>query len=122
MKSQWAVIVALLFSLLVAIFAIVNNEPVTINFLFATMETSAVLVILGSAAAGALIMGFLSLIRNIKVNAKTRELKEKVAELEKQIKEKPEPLEEAKGETVEGEELTEEAYGTEEKVEVSESK
>ncbi len=85
MKTQWAVIAALLFSLLVAVFAIVNNEPVTVNFLFGTMETSAVLIILGSAAAGALIMGLLGLFINVRVGLEKRELRKRIKELEENL-------------------------------------
>lgn len=83
MKTQWSVIIALLFSLLIAVFALLNNEMIVVNYLFGTMEISAVLVILGSASAGALIIIFLNLVRNVKLGFKLRELKKKVKELEK---------------------------------------
>lgn len=83
MKTQWSVILALLFSLLVAVFALLNNEMIVINYLFGTMEISAVLVILGSASAGALVIIFLNLVRNVKLGFELRELKKKVKELEK---------------------------------------
>lgn len=83
MKIQWSVIIALLFSLLVAVFALLNNEIIVINYLFGTMEISAVLVILGSASAGALVIIFLNLVRNVKLGFELRELKKKVKELEK---------------------------------------
>ncbi len=92
MKTQWSLVVALLFSLLVAIFAIVNNELVPVNFLFGSVEISAVLLILGSAAAGAIIMTFLSLVRHVRVGFEVRDLKKKIKHLEEDLKNKEELL------------------------------
>ena len=86
MKVQWTLIVALLFSLIVAVFALVNNELVVVNFLFSTVEISLVLLILGSAAAGAVIMVFLSLVRHVQVGFQMRDLKKKVTVLEEDLK------------------------------------
>ena len=90
MKVQWTLILALLFSLIVAVFALVNNELVVVNFLFASVEISLVLLILGSAAAGAVIMVFLSLVRHVQVGFQMRDLKKKVAVLEEDLKAKEE--------------------------------
>ncbi len=104
MKTQWSLIVALLFSLLIAVFAIVNNEVVAVNFLFTSVEISLVLLILGSAAVGALIMVFLSLLRHVRVGFQVRDLKKKIKALEEELKAKEallaerEPEEEAPGE------------------------
>lgn len=95
MKTQWSLVVALLFSLLVAIFAIVNNELVSVNLLFRTVDISAVLLILGSAAAGAIIMTFLSLVRHVRVGFEVRDLKKKIRHLEDELKIKEELLAEA---------------------------
>ncbi len=97
MKNQWSVIVALLFSLLVALFAILNTEIVTINLLFRTVEISAVLIILGSAAAGALIVVFFSLVRNVQITLEMRKLKKEIKKLQEENEEKRVKLE--KGQT-----------------------
>ena len=75
-----------------AIFAIVNNELVPVNFLFGSVEISAVLLILGSAAAGAIIMTFLSLVRHVRVGFEVRDLKKKIKHLEEDLKNKEELL------------------------------
>ncbi len=92
MKTQWSLIAALLFSLIVAVFAIVNNELVAVNFLFGSVEISLVLLILGSAAAGAVIMVFLSLVRHVRVGFEVRDLKKKIRTLEEDLKQKEELL------------------------------
>jgi len=59
-KAQAYFIVALLFALSVAVFAIQNTEGISINFLFWRYEgISKVLVILASAAVGAIAVLFL---------------------------------------------------------------
>ena len=82
---QFGVVVALLFSLLIAIFAIANNQPITINFLYGKAEVSAIVVILGSAIAGAVVMGILNLVRNVKQGLKIRNLKQERKKLEDQL-------------------------------------
>jgi len=47
--SQLSIIFALLFSLVIAVLAIANNQPVTVNYLYGSTEISAVIIILGSA-------------------------------------------------------------------------
>lgn len=89
--SQVGVILALIFSLIIAIFAIANNQPIVVNYLYGRAEMSAVIVILGAAILGALIMFMLNLFRQIKVGFQVRglrheikELKDKLAGLEKE--------------------------------------
>ncbi len=57
MNKQWTLIAALIFTLVVAIFAVINVEPVKVDFLFATAEWPLILVILVSVLMGALIIG-----------------------------------------------------------------
>lgn len=113
MKTQWSLVVALLFSLLVAIFAIVNNELVSVNFLFGSVEISAVLLILGSAAAGAIIMTFLSLVRHVRVGFEVRDLKKKIKHLEEDLKVKEELLKAKAEEEMPEEEVPSEAKDAE---------
>lgn len=85
--SQVGVILALVFSLIIAVFAILNNEPVVINYLFNTVEVSAVIVILGSAVSGAIVVFLLGVYRQIKLVVKMRGLTAEVQEREKELKE-----------------------------------
>ncbi|KAA6448775.1 LapA family protein [Bacillus swezeyi] len=57
MNKQWTLISALIFTLIVAVFAVINVEPVKVDFLFGTAEWPLILVILVSVLMGALIIG-----------------------------------------------------------------
>lgn len=58
-------VLALLFGLIIAAAAIINNEVVTVNYFFGQVSLSMFTLILGSAIAGALFMGSLSIYRSI---------------------------------------------------------
>lgn len=83
---QVYLIVALVFSLLVAVFAIQNTEIVVIKFLTFQSSVSLVLVILGSAAVGALALFFLNLFRQVGSWMTVRQLRHQKEELEKKVK------------------------------------
>ncbi|WP_084296121.1 LapA family protein [Desulfitibacter alkalitolerans] len=79
---------ALLFAVLVAIFAIQNVRPVDIRFLtWQIQEISLVLVILGSASIGAVVVFFLGTVKQISNHRQIKELRRKNDELEKTVKE-----------------------------------
>jgi uncharacterized integral membrane protein len=56
---------ALLLGLVIAVAAIINNEVVTVNYLFGQINLTLFMLILGSAFAGALFMGSLGIFRSI---------------------------------------------------------
>lgn len=59
MKGQWGLVVALLFALIIAVFSVVNVDPVQVNYVFGQSDWPLVLVILGSVLMGAiLVLGF----------------------------------------------------------------
>ncbi len=84
--SQLGVILALIFSLIIAVFAIANHQPVSINYLYGRAEVSAVVVILGSAILGALVMFLLSLIRQVRANFQIKGLRNEVEELKDNLR------------------------------------
>ncbi|SCG82548.1 hypothetical protein DW1_0941 [Proteiniborus sp. DW1] len=71
-------IISLLFSIIVAVFAIQNAGNVEINFLFAKFTISQAIVILASAIVGALIVLLLGLIKQIKQNMKIKQLNKEI--------------------------------------------
>jgi len=89
-------ILALVFALVVAVFAVQNTMTVSINFATWTFDTPLVIVILGAAALGALSVGVLWLFNKIgmsfrlwdaqaqmrRLQGEVKRLKEKVKELE----------------------------------------
>lgn len=89
---QWTVVVALLFALLVGVFAIQNAITVSLQFFSYQFETSLVVVVLGGVALGALMIGILGLVNQIKNKIQIRNLKGKIKSLEKQLKGKGEEI------------------------------
>ncbi|QFT90014.1 hypothetical protein FIU87_15220 [Bacillus sp. THAF10] len=57
MKTQWYLLAGILFTIIIAVFAVLNVEPVSVNYLFGTAEWPLVLVILFSALMGVIIAG-----------------------------------------------------------------
>lgn len=78
-RIQWTLILALLFALITAIFAVVNVESVPVNFLFANPDIPLILVILGSTLLGGLIVGMFGIIRQYR-------LQKRISGLEKELK------------------------------------
>ncbi len=82
---RFNVVLALIFLILFTVFAFVNNQIVEINYLFGDMKLSAVLVILGSAVLGALVVFILGLVKNIQDKMKLRTLNHKVKDLQDRL-------------------------------------
>ncbi|MFO7819802.1 MAG: LapA family protein [Halanaerobacter sp.] len=78
-------IVALILSIIVASFAIVNSKIITINLLFTTVSVSQALVIFISVSIGAIIALLFGLVKEIKLK---KQLKEKRKEVKDLIKDK----------------------------------
>ena len=76
-------IVSLLFSVIVALFAVLNSSVVSINLVFKSFEMSQSIVILGSAAFGAVIVLFLGVFSKVKTSLKVRELNNALKAAEK---------------------------------------
>ena len=86
MQVYW--IAALAFGILVAIFAVQNSMPITIGFLWLSMENVAVsVVILVSAALGALITGLFGLGRELRYRLRGRSSRRVVQAREQQVAE-----------------------------------
>ncbi len=91
--------ILLIFSLVIAIlgvlFAVQNNEPVTVRFLFWDYQSSSALIIMLSILAGVLISLFASLPSMGKNKWAQRGLRKKGGELEKQLTQANERLSQA---------------------------
>lgn len=74
LKSQVYIISALVFALIIAIFAVINVEAVEVNYLFTQTESPLILVILTSTLFGGLITGGFSIYHLIGVRKKMRVL------------------------------------------------
>lgn len=79
-------IVGLAFALLVAVFAIQNSTPVTVTFLkWRLVDLSLAIVILGSAAAGALVIGLVGAVREIGLGFGVRSWRAKAERLASEL-------------------------------------
>lgn len=76
MKGQWSLIIGFIVALIIAIFAVINIDPVTVNYMFGTAEWPLVLVILGSVVMGGCIVGSVGLYRMYKLNYEVKKLKQ----------------------------------------------
>ncbi|PXW90002.1 putative integral membrane protein [Streptohalobacillus salinus] len=84
MKGQTYIILALLFALIVATFAVINVEAVEVNYLFFQSESPLILVILVSTLLGGLITGGFGIYHLIGVKKKMRQLQEENQQLRAQ--------------------------------------
>ncbi len=89
---QFYLIIALIFSLLVAIFAIQNTALVVVSFLTWQFSIPLVLILLGSAVSGALVLYFLGLFKQVGSWFKIRQLNSHKESLEKQVQKLEEQL------------------------------
>ncbi|HEX6923249.1 MAG TPA: lipopolysaccharide assembly protein LapA domain-containing protein [Bacillales bacterium] len=85
MRGQWGLLLGLVFALIVAIFAVINVEPVTVDYLFGTARWPLVIVILASALLGALVVGAVGIFRVIRLRWENRRLIKKNRQLEAEL-------------------------------------
>lgn len=93
MKLQWRLIFAFIFALLVAIFAVMNVRPTPVNYLLGVTYVPLVLIIIGSAVAGGLIVGLIGIVMQLRLLHHNKQLQGKVADLEIELK-KNQPVQE----------------------------
>jgi len=74
MKFQWSLLIALIFAIIVAVFAVVNVEDVPVNYVFGTAQWPLILVILVSALLGALVSGSVAIFRSFVLQRRVKQL------------------------------------------------
>jgi lipopolysaccharide assembly protein A len=80
MKGQWGLIGGLIIILIISVFAVVNVDPVEVNYLFGQSEWPLVLVIIGSALMGGLIVGLVGIYRVFRLQQEVKRLSGKEPE------------------------------------------
>lgn len=92
-KNQFLFIISLIFSGVIAFFALINGSTVTIDLFFYKLDASLALVVLASAILGAIVVTLLGLAQYIKMKIEIRkatkenqELSRNNQELTKQVK------------------------------------
>lgn len=79
MKIQWLLLIALIFAVIIAAFAVVNVDPVPVNYIFGEAEWPLILVILASALLGFLLSGMVAIVRTYKLQRKVKSLQKEMA-------------------------------------------
>ncbi|MBH0229985.1 lipopolysaccharide assembly protein LapA domain-containing protein [Halobacillus yeomjeoni] len=87
MKGQSYLILALIFALIIAIFAVINVDPVQVNFLFGTGEAPLILVILLSVLLGGLATASVGAVRYFKLKRENRKLHQQLSAKDQEQKE-----------------------------------
>ncbi|MEO4052150.1 lipopolysaccharide assembly protein LapA domain-containing protein [Solibacillus sp. CAU 1738] len=98
MKTQWSLVLGLVFAIIVAIFASLNVSEVSVNYLFGKAYWPLILIILGSALAGVFISACFAAVRTISYRKKVGQLEKEQRELGKLLAEKDQQLEEKEAE------------------------
>ncbi|MEM5598598.1 lipopolysaccharide assembly protein LapA domain-containing protein [Niallia circulans] len=88
MKFQWNMLWGIIFALIVAVFAVINVEPVSVNYLFGEGEWPLILVILISVLLGGLIIGSAGIIRIYSLQRKIKTLEKEKKALEQKSDDK----------------------------------
>lgn len=94
MKGQWSLILAFLFAIIVALFAVINVEPVEFDYLFGTADWPLILIILGSVSMGGIIVASAGIFRLFVLQRKVKGLEKENAALKVEIENKNEQLKE----------------------------
>ncbi|MFC4738234.1 lipopolysaccharide assembly LapA domain-containing protein [Bacillus daqingensis] len=76
MKGQWGLIAGLIVILIIAIFAVINVDPVEVNFLFGQGDWPLVLVILASVLMGAVTAGLVGMYKIYQLQQEIKQLKQ----------------------------------------------
>ncbi|EOT47699.1 MULTISPECIES: LapA family protein [Enterococcus] len=97
MKNQWRVIVGLVLAFIIVIFAVLNNQDVKISFGFTQLNAPLVLVIMGSAFIGAVVIALVATSGYLKQKKTIKELRNQAltddAIIERRVAEKRAELE-----------------------------
>lgn len=97
MKSQWRIIVGLVLAFIVVLFAVLNNQDVAIKFGFAQINAPLILVIMGSAFIGAVVIALVATSGYLKQKKTIKELRNQAltddAIIERRVAEKRAELE-----------------------------
>lgn len=88
MKNQWRIILGLVLTLLIVLFAVMNNMDVPINFGFSQLSAPLVIIIIGSAFLGAIIIALVATSTIWQQKKEIKRLKKQLGELEQSIDQK----------------------------------
>ncbi|ASN05126.1 LapA family protein [Virgibacillus necropolis] len=81
MRGQTYVIFAIIFVIIVAIFAVINVDPVEVNYLFGTGEAPLIFVILFSVLMGGIIMASVGVVKVFRLQRENKTLRKENEQL-----------------------------------------
>jgi putative membrane protein len=84
-KLQWLVILGIVFTVIVAVFAVVNVDDVAVNYVFGTAHWPLILVILGSVVMGGAIVGSALGVRILHLSKELKKLRKETYREEGQL-------------------------------------
>lgn len=90
---QFNFILSMIFALFVAIFAIVNSEPVTINLFFKTINSNMAVVIFFSTALGGLIVFLFNTFTSFRKNREIKSVSKEKTSVELELEKAKETIE-----------------------------
>jgi uncharacterized integral membrane protein len=97
MKNQWRIVLGLVLTLIIVIFASLNNQQVAINFGVTAIKVPLIIVIIGSAFIGAVVIALVATSSHMKQTKQIKELREQQltddASVEQRIAERKAELE-----------------------------
>jgi lipopolysaccharide assembly protein A len=82
---QIGVIFGLFFGLIIAFFAVLNTETVSLNYYFGSVDASVALLVLASAICGALAIGVLSFVKQLRAGFAIWDFSNKSKRLAKEV-------------------------------------
>ncbi|OZI12007.1 hypothetical protein CEW92_08815 [Bacillaceae bacterium SAS-127] len=85
MKGQFNLLLGVVIALIISIFAVINVDPVTVNYLFGQAEWPLVLVILFSVLMGGIISASLSVFRTMGLKRQNKVLVHEIEQLKKRM-------------------------------------
>jgi lipopolysaccharide assembly protein A len=83
MKGQWGLIVGLVVALLITIFAVINMDVVTVNYMLGTAQWPLVIVIISSVLMGAILVGGVGVYQFYKLRSQLKKLQTENDELKR---------------------------------------
>jgi len=82
MKIQWSLIAGLVFALITAVFAVINVDPVRVNFMFSEVNIPLILLIVGCTLIGGIIVGSYGIFRQYKLQKEIKLLTAQLAHIQ----------------------------------------
>jgi putative membrane protein len=95
MRIQWSLILALIFALITAVFAVINVDPVQVNLLAGSVSVPLILLILGCTLLGGIIVGSFGIYRGYRLQKEIKVLKSKLVHIQDATGYTPEEVETA---------------------------